>query len=307
MGAIHYTPFPMRLADDQYRTLMNVVRNAGEDVDSQQKARARMVFGQQMRFRLSQGFPIITERDLCSADEGRASIFAMALGELFAFLNGARTLDEMKGFGCSWWAPWVTEAKCQKRGLEPGDLGPGSYGPAWRSFPTAEGGSFDQIAAVIQQIRELPHLRTHFVSPWIPQYTFRGEGLQQRVVVVPCHGWLHVHVNPERGTLSLHHIQRSADIPVGLVSNLIQYAALTMMLAQVTGYTPHELVYTLSNAHIFHGQFADVDAMLATVPQRLPTVTLDESVTDIFAFRPEHFTVEDYHPQLPRRRIWTPV
>jgi len=304
---IQYKEFSKRKADTQYRDLLKRIKNEGQKVYSQQEENALMVFGHQMRFDLKNGFPVITERDLVSTEKGRPSQFQLALGELCAFLNGARTLEEMKKFGCGWWSRWVTEKKCAKRGLEPGDLGPGSYGPAWRSFPTSEGEPFDQITHLIEQIREIPHLRTHIVTPWIPQYLGRGEGKQQKVVVVPCHGWFQVLVNTYTKELSLHHFQRSADVPVGLVFNLIQYAALTLMISQITGYKPVELVYTTSDTHIFLTQMVDVEEILQTKPQPFPTVTMDPDIKDIFAFRPEHFEVTDYKPQLPRRSIWTPV
>jgi thymidylate synthase len=126
-------------------------------------------------------------------------------------------------------------------------------------------------------------------------------------VVPPCHGWVHVHVNPQTRTLILTHRQRSADVPVGLVFNFIHYAALALMIGQVTGYRPVELVYFLDDAHIYLTQIDAVRSMLATAPQAFPTVDVDPTVTDIFAFRSHSFTVTDYHPQLRRRRIPTPV
>jgi len=160
---------------------------------------------------------------------------------------------------------------------------------------------------VIEQIREIPHLRTHLVSPWIPQYVGRGKGKKQKVVVVPCHGWFHVMIYTLTGELSLHHFQRSADVPVGYPFNMIQYAALTLMFSQVTNYKPKEVIFTISDAHIYMGQMDDVDVLLLTEPQRLPTVTLDPEIKNIFDFRYEHFKVTDYKPQLERRKIWTPV
>jgi len=303
-----YKEFSERTTDSQYRNLLQRIKSEGEKVYSQQEENALMILGHQMRFDLKNGFPIITERDLITpGKEGQLSQFEMAIGELCAFLNGARTLEEMKKFGCGWWKAWVIERKCSKRGLETGDLGPGSYGPAWRNFPTAEGKPFDQITHLIEQINEIPHLRTHIVSPWIPQYLGRGKNKQQKVVVVPCHGLFHVLINTYTNELSLHHFQRSADVPVGLVFNLIQYAALTLMIAQVTGYKSKEFVYTTSDTHIFLGQMNDVDEILRTEPQPFPTVRIDPDIKDIFAFRPKHFQVTDYKPQLPRRTIWTPV
>jgi len=300
---VEYKPFLERKPDRQYRELLIRIKNEGVKVRPQQEEEAIMILGHQMRFPLNNGFPMVTERDLFSIP----SQFKMAIAELCAFLNGARTLEEMKKFGCGWWSRWVTEKKCAKRGLPPGDLGPGSYGPAFHDFPTADGKTFNQIQHLVEQIRELPQLRTHFVSPWIPQYIGRGKDKIQKVVVVPCHGWIHVVVFPDTGELSLHHFQRSADSPVGLVFNLIQYAALTLMLAQVTNYQAKELVYTISDAHIFLKQMEDVNELLATEPQPFPTVTVNPSIKNIFDFRPEDFVVTEYHPQLPRRVIWTPV
>ena len=300
---IEYKPFEERTPDTQYRELLRTIKEKGEEVDTQMDHPAYKWIGSLLRFPLENGFPIITERDLVS----EPSQFKMAIAELVAFLNGAQTLEEMKKFGVGWWKSWVTEEKCAKRGLPAGDLGPGSYGAAWRRFPTSEGKSFDQITTLIEQIQELPHLRTLEVSPWIPQYIPRGKGRQQKVVVVPCHGWFHVHINTRTGEISLVHRQRSADAPVGLVFNFIQYAALLMMLAQVTGYKPKQVIYFVDDGHIYTKQMKDVDDLLATKPGKFPTVRVDPSVKNIFDFRAEHFTVEDYHPELPRRRIWTPV
>lgn len=297
-----------RKPDTQYRELLRRILSDGEFVESQQGENAMRVIGHMLRFDLRDGtFPMITERDLLSDGKKTKSTFFQALGELFGFLNGAHTQEELEKFGCGWWRPWVTAEKCAKRGLAPGDLGPGSYGPAWTAFPTAEGISFDQIQAILKQIKELPHLRTHFISPWAPQYIIRGQDITQKVVVVPCHGWLHILINTNTGELSLHHFQRSADVPVGLVANLIQYGALTYMLAQVTGYRVKELVYTLSDAHIFQRQLPEVEAMLDTKPQPLPRLTVDPAVKDLRQFRQEHFTVHDYFPQQERKIIPTPV
>lgn len=300
---VTYRPFSERTPDTQYRDLIARIINHGEEVDTQQEHPAKKWIGYQMRFPIANGFPLITERDLVAAP----SQFRSAIAELCAFLNGARTLDEMKRFGCGWWAQWVTPDKCAKRGLPPGDLGPGSYGPAWRRFPTAEGVPFDQITTLLEQIAELPHLRTLRVTNWIPQYIPRGRSRVQKVVVAPCHGDFHVHVNTRTREMTLVHIQRSGDAPVGLVFNLAQYGALLLMLAQVTGYIPKELVYFVDDGHIFMKQMEAVERLLATKPMPLPTVTIDPDVKDLFSIRPGHFEVSDYHPQNERMVIWTPV
>lgn len=311
-GFMEYRPINKRISDFQYRDLLTRILREGVKVLPQQEEEALMILGYQMRFDLSNGFPIITERDLVSANPGQEkwSVFNQSLGELFAFLHGAQTQKELEVWGCRWWSRWVTKEKCEKRGLAEGDLGPGSYGAAWRRFPDSRNGTscqFDQITHLLEQITELPHLRTHFVSPWIPQFIGRGKGKQQKVVVAPCHGWFHVLINTMTSELSLHHFQRSCDVPVGLVCNLIEYGALTLMLAQVTGYKAKELVFTTSDTHIYCKQEKDVLDMLGTRPQVLPMVTINPDVKNLFDFRQHHFQVSDYRPQLPRRRIWTPV
>lgn len=305
---IEYLPYAARVPDTQYRDLLRRIVAEGEEVRTEHDVPALKVIGHAMRFRLANGFPLITERDLAGGGGTgrRPSLFHQAMGELCAFLNGAQTQDELERFGCFWWDRWVTPEACARYGLPPGDLGPGSYGAAFRRFPTAEG-PFDQLHQLIQQITARPESRHHELSPWIPQFVLAPQGASRRVVVPPCHGWVHVHIHPATGELTLTHRQRSADVPVGLAFNLIHYAALALMIGQVTGYRPRELVYWIDDAHVYLNQIDAVRAMLATEPQRLPTVTVDPSIRDLFAFRAQHFTVADYHPRLPRRRIPTPV
>lgn len=294
-------PFSERTPDRQYHELLRKIMTEGVEVSPIQGEKSKMILGHQMRFAFSNGFPVMTERDLSG------KFFTGALGEHFAFLHGARTLEEMQSYGCGWWKKWVTKERCDIFNLPEGDLGPGSYGPAWAAFPTAEGAPFNQIEHVIKQLKERPNLRTHIISPWIPQYTIQHSGLPPRkVVVAPCHGYLHILAYPETKEISVHHFQRSGDVPVGVVFNIIQYAAFTMMVAQIMGYTPKELVYTLSDAHIYESQFAKVEELLGREPKPFPTMTLDSSITDIFDFRAEHFTLSEYEAH-PAMIIPTPV
>ncbi|HEV8353272.1 MAG TPA: thymidylate synthase [bacterium] len=304
-----YLPFAQRTPDTQYRDLLLRILTMGEEVVTEHGTAALKIIGHQMRFRLDNGFPVVTERDVVSTAKSgsRPSPFHQALGEFCAFLNGAQTQRELEAFGCFWWDRWVTADAAGPFGLEPGDLGPGSYGAAFRRYPAPGGGTFDQLTHLLEQIRSRPDARHHELSPWIPPYVLAANGQARRAIVPPCHGWVHVHVNSRTGDLVLTHRQRSADAPVGLVFNLIHYAAFALMLERVTGYRARELVYWIDDAHIYLGQVEDVRAMLATEPQRFPTVALDPDVTDLFAFRAHHFAVTDYHPRLPRRRIQTPV
>jgi len=289
--------YQQRTPDTQYRDLLARILKDGVRTNTQQETDAITLMGPgSMHFKLENGFPMITERNMNpkTGDMLKVTIWQQAIAEILAFINGARTLEKLEEFGCSWWAPWGTEAKCKKRGLETGDLGPGSYGAAFHDFPTSEGESYDQFKNIIEQIKELPHLRTHFITPWIPQYTIRGTGKQQKVVVAPCHGWIHLRVLDNK--LTLHMIQRSGDVPVGVPANMIQYAALTMAIAQATGTEAYEYIHTLSDAHIYVDQIPAVEEMLKREPRTFPTITMNSDKKNLFDFRKEDFTLSDYNP-----------
>src|SRR3989344_6355912 len=194
-------PFNERTPDSQYQDALRKIMTEGREVVPIHGQKTKMIAGLQLKYKIDNGFPVITERDLSG------KFFTGALAEHVAFLNGARTQKELEAFGCKWWDRWVTPEKWAAFGLEPGDLGDGSYGAAWASFPTKEGKPFNQIAHVIQQITERPYLRTHFISPWIPQYTIQHEGLTRKVVVAPCHGWIHIFAFPDTKELVIHHFQ----------------------------------------------------------------------------------------------------
>jgi thymidylate synthase len=287
---MRYLPPGAREPDSQYRQMLERIVASGAAVPTRQGPAALTLMQQTMRFDLPNGFPVITERSV-------KSFWRKPIGELCAFINGATTLDELADFGCDWWGEWATPQKTSSRGLPPGHLGPGSYGGAFRHFPAADGSGFDQFAHLVEQIRELPNDRTHFVSPWIPQYQVRGRGKTPRTTIAPCHGWVHVRVIG--GNLHLHMFQRSGDVPVGVPANMIQYAALLLMLEQLTGITAAVYYHTISDAHIYENQVDSVMVMLGRQARRLPTVVLTEEgakVNDIHDFRAEHFELSDYEP-----------
>lgn len=282
-----YFPRARRTADTQYRDNLELILKRGKRVGSRQgKKCLRYIAPPPMHFVLSNGFPLITERSL-------ENNWWKGIGELCAFINGARTLESLKKYGVSWWKQWATLDKCAKRGLAEGDLGPGSYGAAFHDFPT-EDGPFNQFQHLIEQISEEPELRTHFVSPWIPQFNCRGRGKVQRTVVSPCHGWIHV-FSDEDHRMTLHMFQRSADFPVGVPFNMVQYSALLMMIAHVTGYKPHEVIFSYSDAHIYEDQIPHVEKMLSRKPRRLPVVTMNPK-DDLFAYNGTDFSVYEYRP-----------
>lgn len=290
MSEVNYKNFDKRLPDTQYSDVLRNILNNGKFSETRQGPRAKTLMGVQMHFNLSNGFPVITDRSI-------KGFWQKPIGELCAFINGARTRDELAKFGCTWWDAWTSEAKTAKRGLKPGDIGPGSYGAAFHDFPTSDGGSFNQFKHLVEQINELPELRTHFITPWVPQYIVRGKGKNQKVTIAPCHGWVHVRIINSK--LHLHMFQRSGDVPIGVPSNMVQYAALALMLGQLTGYEPVEYVHTISDAHIYEDQIEKIKPMLERKPLKLPTVKLSsegKKIKDIHDFRAEHFVIEDYEP-----------
>jgi len=283
-----YLPPDKRTPDSQYKQLLKQILKEGIRTKSQQGVDAlTLIAPMSLHFKLENGFPIITERKISE------KIWGQAIGEIIGFANGARTQEELSSYGCHWWKAWVTEAKCKKRGLEVGDMGPGSYGAAFHDFPTVEGPTYNQFKNIIEQIKEKPHLRTHFISPWVPQYTIRGKGKQQKVVVCPCHGWIHIRIINDK--LTLHMFQRSSDTPIGLPANLAQYAALTMMIAQATGYEAYEYVHSFSDAHIYVDQIPAVEEILTREDKVLPTMKMKKK-KNFFDYRVEDFTLSDYEP-----------
>ncbi|PIR59224.1 MAG: thymidylate synthase [Candidatus Pacebacteria bacterium CG10_big_fil_rev_8_21_14_0_10_56_10] len=283
-------------ARSQYQQLLQHILDNGVRAKSQSGTDALTVIGTcPMRFDLTKEFPVITERNMAPKVSQRlpVTIWQQAIAEMTAFVNGARTQRELEEFGCSWWAPWVIERKCSKRGLETGDLGPGSYGAAFHDFPTSEGPTYNQFQQIIEQIRELPHLRTHFITPWIPQYIVRGRGKTQKVVVCPCHGWVHLRVID--GKLTLHMFQRSGDAPIGVPANMVQYAALALMIAAATGTKAVEYVHTISDAHIYVDQLPAVETMLERQLRPLPQIKMKRR-DDFFAYRYSDFELVGYDP-----------
>ena len=290
-----YLPYEKRSFDYQYQNLLKEILKKGilekktQLVNKkEEQVGAISLFGStSMKFRLSNGFPMITERDVSSFWKG-------PIGELFGFINGARTQTDLEEFGCHWWKSWVTEKKCSKRGLETGDLGPGSYGAAFHDFPTQNGANFNQFKHLVEQVKEFPHLRTHIITPFIPQYLVRGQGKTQRVVVVPCHGLILVRIINQKLILTM--IQRSGDVPIGVPSNMIQYAALTLALAQITGFEAYEYVHTIIDAHIYLDQIPLVEELLKKRPRSFPSVKITPEIDDIFSFRKDDFSLSDYNP-----------
>ncbi|MDO8183726.1 MAG: thymidylate synthase [bacterium] len=274
--------------DSQYQERLQFILKNGELIkETPQGVGAITVFGglSPMVFDLDNGLPVITCRDI-------SKFWVKPIAEILAFIHGAQTLKELEEVGCGWWKDWATPKKCAAIEVPEGDLGPGSYGPAFHDFPMPNHQTFNQFSHVVRQIKHYPHVRTAFVSPWIPYLI--GRGGWQKAVVSPCHGWVHLRVI--NGRLDLHMFQRSADFPVGVPANMIQYAALLLMIAQVTGYRPGRFIHSFSDAHIYENQVEAVKEMVKRKPRSLPSIGINSDIEDLFAFEPDHFTLFDYYP-----------
>lgn len=290
-----YIPYIERTPDGQYKNLIREILEKGikgpspmVDENGKEINTIDLMGATPIRFNiLENGAPIITERSI-------NGFWKSAVGELFAFINGARTQEELLEFGCKWWSSWCTPEKCAKRGLETGDLGPGSYGAAFHDFPTIDGGSFNQFDEIIKQMRERPELKTHLISPWIPQYTIRNSDHQQKVVVAPCHGWIHFRIFEDK--LSMVMFQRSCDVLIGCPSNWAQYTALLLAMAETLDLQPYEFIHMISDAHIYENQLPWVDEILSREDRAFPTMKLVNKHRDLKDYRRDDFAISDYNP-----------
>jgi thymidylate synthase len=250
----------------QYLDLLSHVLEHGVDRGDRTGTGTRSIFGHQMRFDLSRGFPVTTTKKLH---------LKSIIHELLWFLAGDTNIGYLKENGVSIWDEWADEN---------GDLGP-VYGAQWRSWPAPDGGSIDQIANVVREIRENPNSRRLIVSAWNPAEV-------DAMALPPCHCLFQFYVS--EGRLSCQLYQRSADIFLGVPFNIASYALLTMMVAQVTRLRPGDFVHTLGDAHLYANHFEQAREQLKRTPKRLPTLWMNPDVTDLFAFRYEDFRLEDY-------------
>lgn len=294
---VFYKPLDKRTPDTQYPNRIKYILKHGTMVkDTPQGIGALTCFGTlaPMVFDLSNGVPLITDRKI--------GFWKKPIAEIIAFIRGARTIDEIESYGCTgFWGPY--RGKGATLGLDPDDMGPGSYGSAFHDFEIPGGGALNQFEQVIDQIRKYPNLRTHLITPWKPYYTARGPN--RKVIVAPCHGWLHFRVID--GKLHMRMDQRSADMPLGVPSNMIQYAALLLMMSQVTGYLPGNYVHSFADAHIYENQIGSMRELVGREARRpFPILRLDPTVKNLFDFRVEHFSLEEYNPHPAMKIPYSP-
>lgn len=252
----------------QYLDLMSLVMESGADKSDRTGTGTRSIFGHQMRFDLSDGFPLVTTKKL----HIRSIII-----ELLWFLRGDTNIAYLKENGVSIWDEWADEK---------GDLGP-VYGYQWRSWPDPKGGSVDQIEKLVTSIRTNPDSRRHIVSAWNPT-------LVDEMALPPCHCLFQFYV--ANGKLSCQLYQRSADIFLGVPFNIASYALLTHMIAQVCDLEAGDFIHTLGDAHLYANHFEQVRTQLQRTPKPLPKLKINEDVKDLLDFKFEDFEIEGYDP-----------
>ncbi|MDP6479518.1 MAG: thymidylate synthase [Phycisphaerales bacterium] len=260
----------------QYLDLLRDVRNGGSKRADRTGTGTLSVFGRQLRFDLTAGFPLVTTK--------RVHLRSI-IAELLWFLRGDTNVGWLREQNVTIWDEWADDR---------GDLGP-VYGAQWRSWKGADGRTHDQITAVLDGIRNNPDSRRLIVSAW-------NVGEIEHMALAPCHAIFQFYVADERLSCQLY--QRSADLFLGVPFNIASYALLTHLMAHVTGLQPGEFVHTFGDAHIYSNHVEQVDEQLSRDTRSLPKLQLNTDVTDLFAFTADDITIVNYDPH---PRISAPV
>ncbi len=256
----------------QYHDLLQHILDNGNDKSDRTGTGTRSVFGYQMRFNLADGFPMVTTKKLH---------LRSIIHELLWFLQGDTNIKYLKDNGVRIWDEWADEN---------GDLGP-VYGYQWRSWPTPDGKSIDQISNLIKQIKNTPDSRRLIVSAW-------NVANIESMALPPCHCLFQFYV--ANGKLSCQLYQRSADVFLGVPFNIASYALLTMMVAQVCDLEPGEFIHSFGDAHLYSNHFEQAKEQLSRSPYALPTMKINPAVKSIFDFKYEDFELVGYesHPHI---------
>lgn len=310
----------------QYLDLLQDILDHGVDkVSHSTGERLRSVFGRQLQFDLSQGFPLLTTKRV---------FMRGIIHELIWFLSGSTNVTYLTRNGVHIWDDWAYKSYKKQETLRLrsgrarnkkqwelgpekkllsleefrekikendrfakkwGDIGP-VYGYQWRNWPASDGRHIDQLAWVIEKIKLKPQKKHYIVSAWNPEYIYEMAAKGKSMVIAPCHTFFHVNISEPEKTLSLQLYQRSADMFLGVPFNIASYALLTLMLAQVAGYKPGTFVHTFGDAHIYKNHFAQVKEQLKRRPRKWSVMKLNPKVKQIDDFVFEDFTLEGYNP-----------
>ena len=252
----------------QYLDLLRHVLEHGSPKEDRTGTGTLSVFGHQLRFDLNAGFPMVTTKKVH---------LKSVVYELLWFLRGDTNVQYLNEHGVTIWNAWADEQ---------GDLGP-VYGAQWRSWPTGDGRTIDQISAMIEEITKYPHSRRIIVSAW-------NVGEIPQMALAPCHTLFQFYVND--GRLSCQLYQRSADLFLGVPFNIASYALFTMMVAQVTGLEVGEFIHTFGDAHLYLNHLEQVGTQLERDPRPLPTMNLNAEIGTLEGFRFEDFDLVGYDP-----------
>jgi thymidylate synthase len=252
----------------QYHDLMQHVLDHGTQKSDRTGTGTRSVFGYQMRFDLSEGFPCVTTKKLH---------LRSIIHELLWFLSGDTNVAYLQDNGVKIWDDWADDK---------GDLGP-VYGYQWRHYPKPGGGEVDQVRQVVHSLKADPDSRRHIVCAWNP-------GMVEEMALPPCHAFFQFYV--AHGKLSCQLYQRSADVFLGVPFNIASYALLTLMIARVTGLKPGDFIHTFGDAHLYENHLDQAREQLSRECRALPTMRINPAVTDLFDFKYEDFELVGYNP-----------
>jgi thymidylate synthase len=260
-----------RHPEEQYLDLLRLIMETGTDRGDRTGTGTRSIFGHQMRFDLSAGFPLLTTKKV----HLKSIIY-----ELLWFLRGETNVRWLQERGVSIWDEWADAD---------GDLGP-VYGSQWRSWPDGKGGTIDQIAGVVNSIQTKPESRRHIVTAWNPAEV-------DEMALPPCHCLFQFYVAD--GRLSCQLYQRSADVFLGVPFNIASYALLTLMVAQVTGLKPGEFIHSFGDVHLYSNHMEQASEQLRRTPRPMPRMTLDPDRRSLLEFEYDDFMLTGYDPHPP--------